>query len=213
MSEAIAEKARRGGDLNPHLSLRAFKHGFSPAAAIPSPATDKWIDKDFQLSSSGYHHLHLSLEMEASGFSKRTDEVLFAQVKRESFVAVGIFDHTVFDDIDIVTATISAERLRLLTLHEERTSKGHQPGAVIISSLIATSGHTLQNVRLADRYAQIARDIDSKLGDLAARETVFASVPHEEVKKMKLAWHMNYLDLGLLDKTTDKFYVLQYGPR
>ena len=209
----LLDKVRAGSDLNPHLSLRAFKNGFAPAAAIPSPQTDIWADKDFQLNATGYHHFHLSSEMEASGFAKRSDEVLFAQVTRESFVAIGIFDHSVFDAvIDAVTSIISAERSRLANLHEKRISAGHPPGTVIISSLIATSGHTLHNVRLADRYGDIARNIDPKLDELSSRGNVFEGVPHEEVKKMKLAWHLNYLDLGLVDKTTDKFYILQYGP-
>ncbi len=211
-TSALLQRVRRGDDLNPNLSLRAFRNGFTPASSSTAPSTDKWEDKDFFLNTMGYHHLHLSQVVEAAGHAKRTDEVLFAQVTRKGFSAIGFFDHSVFDPTDQISQTMSAERDRLWRIYEQRNSAGMAPGQVYISTPIATSGHSLHYTRLAIEFARVIHAIDPKLDDLSSRSEVFDTVPHEMVKAMKLRWHLNYLDLGLIDKTTSTFYVLRYGP-
>ena len=211
-TKALLERVRHGGDLNPNLSLRAFRNGFTPASSNTAPSTDKWEDKDFFLNTMGFHHLHLSQVIEAAGHAKRTDKVLFAQITRKGFSAIGFFDHSVFDSTDQTSQIMTAERERLWRIFEQRNSAGMQLGQVYITTPIATSGHSLHYTRLAIDYARIIHTIDHKLDDLSSRSEVFNSVSHETVKAMKLRWHLNYLDIGLLDKTTSTFYVLRYGP-
>lgn len=211
-TNALLERIRRGDDLNPNLSLRAFRKGFTPTSLCTAPSPDKWEDKDFFLNTMGYHHLHLSQVIEATGHAKRTDEVLFAQVTRKGFSAIGFFDHSVFDPTDQISQAMSAERDRLWQIYEHRNSAGMAPGQIYISTLIATSGHSLHYTRLASEFRRVIDAIDPKLDDLSSRSEVFDTVPHVTVKAMKLRWHLNYLDLGLIDKTTSTFYVLRYGP-
>lgn len=211
-TNALLERARRGDDLNPNLSLRAFRNGFTPASSNTAPFTDKWEDKDFFLNTMGYHHLHLSQEVETAGHAKRTDEVLFARVTRKAFSAIGFFEHSVFDQMDRASQTMTAERERLWQIYDRRNSAGMAPGQVYISNPIATSGHSLYYTRLAIEFAQVIHAIDYKLDDLSSRTEVFSTVPYQKVKAMKLRWHLNYLDLGLIDKTTSTFHVLRYGP-
>lgn len=211
-TKALLEGVRHGDDLNPNLSLRVFRNGFTPASSSTARSTDKWEDKDFYLNTMGYHHLHLSQLIETAGHAKRTDEVLFAQVTRERFNAIGFFDHSVFEPTDHASQTMTAERDRLWRIFEHRSSVGREPGKVYISTPIVTSGHSLYYTRLAIEFAQLIHSIDQKLDDFSSRSEVFDTVPHEAVKAMKLRWHLNYLDLGLLDKTTSTFYVLRYGP-
>jgi len=160
----------------------------------------------------GYHHLHLSQIIEKAGHAKRTDEVLFAQVTRDHFHAISLFDHSVFEISDHATQLITAERSRLWRIYERRNSIDRKPGAVYIQSPITTSGHALFHSQLAMEYARIVYELDPKLDSLAGRAEIFQTVPHEVIKAMKLSWHLQYLDFGLLDKTTSTFFVLRYGP-
>lgn len=210
-TRALLERASRGDDLSPYLSLRACRNGFTPAVSAAS-TTDKWEDKDFFLITMGYHHFHLSQVIEAAGHAKRTDEVLFAQVTKQGFNAIGFFDHSVFEPTDPTSQTMTAERERLWSLYEQRSSMGRKPGEVYVANPITTSGHSLAHTRLASEFTRVIQSIDPQLDDLSSRAALFNMLPHETVKAMKLRWHLNYLDLGLLDKSTAVFHVLRYGP-
>ncbi|MGJ7575601.1 hypothetical protein ACSFBX_34135 [Variovorax sp. RB2P76] len=96
-AKALLKKASNGIDLGPHLSLRVARHGFTPNSSAFTQPADRWEDKDLFLNVMGYHYLHLSQTIEAAGHAKRTDEVLFAQVDRTTFKAIGFFDHSVFE--------------------------------------------------------------------------------------------------------------------
>ena len=210
-TKALLKRVSQGADLNQNLSLKALRNGFTPAASNTAPTTDRWEDKDFFLNTMGFHHLHLSQLIEAAGHAKRTDDVLFAQVTKNKFHAIGFFDHSVFESTDSTSLAMTAERTRLWDIHEKRNSIGKKPGGVYISTPIATSGHSIWHTKLAAEFAWVIKSIDHKLDDLSSRSEMFADVPHEVVKAMKLKWHLNYLDLGLLDKKTSIFHVLRYG--
>lgn len=211
--EALFEKVRAGENLNPYLSLRAFNNGFTPASSSTEPSTDRWEDKDLILNTMGYHHLHLSQVIEKSGYAKRTNEVLFAQITNDHFSAIGLFDHSVFERADQATKTMSTERERLWKIFDKRNSLGRKAGEFYISSPIATSGHSLHHTTLAMDFARIIHLVDQKLDDLSSRSELFKDLPHEVVKAMKLSWHLDYLNLGLIDKVTSNFYVFRYGNR
>lgn len=208
---AFLERVRRGDDLNPNLSLRALHNGFTSTSFSTNPATDKWEDKDFLLIVMGYHHFHLSQSVESAGHAKRTNEVLFAQVKKDEFFAIGIFDHSVFESTDQTTNVMSIERDRLWRIFDQRNSIGREPSGVYVDSPITTSGHSLRHVRLAMEYAQIIKTIDTKIDDLSSRSAIFEGLPDQTIRRMKLKWHLDYLNLGLIDKTSLIFYVLRYG--
>lgn len=210
-TKILLRKAGDGDNLNAHLSLRATRNGFTPKSSETAPTTDKWEDKDFVLNVMGYHHFHLSQSIEPAGHTKRTDDVLFAQITRTTFTAIGFFDHSVFDPTDPASHTMTAERDRLWRLTEERKNRGRPPG-VYIDHLITTSGHSLHHTNLAANFSRLIHSIDPKLDDLTLRSEVFPKTPHEVVKAMKLMWRLNYLDLGLFDKTTSTFFILQPGP-
>jgi hypothetical protein len=210
-TKIIIGKAERGENLNAHLSLKVLRNGFTPATSIVSPDTDKWADKDFLINTMGYHHLHLSQILEPGGHFKRTDDVLLAQITKSTFHAIGFFDHSVFDSADPVNLTMSAERERLWKIHDERRSFGREPGAVYIDMPIATSGHSVNHVRLAGDFARIIYAIDPKLDTLSTRSEIFPDLTHEALKAMKLSWKVIFMNLGLFDKTTSSFHVLKYG--
>lgn len=161
----------------------------------------------------GYHHFHLSHEFEEKGHIKRTDTVLLAEVTRSEFTAVGLFDHSVFDECDLETGQMTAERSRLWQLFDARTRRGLLPGDVYTPWLIATSGHSVQHVDLATRYARTVAAFDPRLDDREVLRAHFRRPPHDHLtEKYKLRWHLEYLDLGVHDETSNVFCVAEKGP-
>jgi hypothetical protein len=203
------EKVRKGEDLTPHLSLTALKRGYVAKGGTAS--SDKWADKDFLLNVMGYHHFHLSSASEAAGHNHRTNDVLFAQVFKDSFVAVGIFDHSVFESLDD-TPAMTAERDRLWAVYQARKTRGAKPGAVYIESLISSSGHSYWHTQLASQYARRIHELDPQLDDPSFLARCFAVDDAKELGRLKPRWALNYLDLHLFEERTGRWRLLQEGP-
>ncbi|MBO9489827.1 hypothetical protein J7384_05585 [Endozoicomonas sp. G2_1] len=153
---ALLHKIRNEEDVFPYLSKRAHYYGYTPAQRIKDGEVDSWEDKDQILNTKGFHHFHLNMNVQSTGLSERTDDVLFAYVTRENFHAIGIFDHSVFDSADS-NGNMNDERSRMWRLHEKHAMLGMEPGTAYISHPIATSGHPIYIVRMADFYANIIR--------------------------------------------------------
>ena len=207
----LFEKVRNGEDLSPHLSKRAHKKGYTPVQRIRDGEVDSWEDKDQILNTKGFHHFHLDMHIQDSGLAKRTDNVLFAKVSREEFHAIGLFDHSVFDSVDD-SGVMNSERTRMWNIYEKYTTLGMEPGTVYISNPIMSSGHPMYLIRMSDYYVRIIEDIDLKLDERNYVNSLYdqANLPHP--KKNKLNWHVEGLDLGLLDKKNGVFFNINQGP-
>jgi hypothetical protein len=210
-TKELLQLVAAGDDLNQRLSEKVFRRGFTPTAAQPGPDVDRWEDKDLLLNVMGYHHLNLSTAIDRSGLVKRTNDVLFAQVTRDKFYAIGFFDHSVFKTTDVASQTMTDERIRLWQICESRNNLGQQPGVAYVANSITTSGHNDLAVRLAQRFAQIIAAFDPKLDDLTTRAELFPNLSESEVRSMKLEWRFNFLDLGLCDHSAKVFHILQRG--
>ena len=204
--QRFLEKVRAGEDLTPHHYLRVQHNGYTPAG-MAAAKCDKWEDKDFLLIVMGYHHFHLGPESLHS-HTERTDDLLFAQVTRDKFFAIALFDHSVFDK----GAEMGAERERMWKLYHYRKSLGRAPGIYMATGPVATSGHSLDDVEMAQDYERIIRINDPKLEELQTRSAFFPDLPHEVVKAQKLSWLLYGQDLGLVDRTTETFFRLCDGP-
>ena len=204
----LLERVRMGDDLTPHLSLQPHTRGFTPATSIQGVNIDRWADKDMLLNVMGYHHLHLDA---APTKERRSDEVIFAHVTRETFTVVGIFNHTVFKDTR-PSMIMTPERERLWAIFDQRSSRGFTPGTMVMNTSITTSGHSTYFSYLAMRHARKVAEIDQKLDDrsyvLSLYEDAGVSVP----AMPKVSWHLDFLTLGLLDKRAGFFFVLCKGP-
>lgn len=204
----LLRKVETGDDLTPHLSLKPHTRGFTPAASAQGPDVDRWADKDMLLNVMGYHHLHLDA---APTQGMRSDEMVFAQVTRDTFTVVGIFDHSVFE-ATTPTAVMTAERERLWEIFDERTTRGVPPGAVVMTPPIATSGHPVQLVMMASDYARTIHAIDPKLNDRSYVQGLFEEAHAPVPAKPELRWRMHFLDLCLVDKAETCAFVLRKGP-
>jgi hypothetical protein len=64
---------------------------------VPLAQRDKRLqhrsDLDLLISDWGLHHLHLTSEMEADGFVKRTGDLLFAAFTDDDAYLIGIYPH------------------------------------------------------------------------------------------------------------------------
>jgi hypothetical protein len=207
---AFLEKVKRGDDLTPHLSLEPHTRGYTPAASAQGPDVDRWADKDMLLNVMGYHHFHPSMTMEPRGFARRTNEILFAHVTREEFTVVGIFDHSVFESEP--GQPLNPERERLWRIFDERLTRHVPPGSVVVASPIATSGHSLHFTLLTADYARLIGDEDQRVEDPAYISALTAGTAFVMPAKPKWKWHLHYLDLGLIEKTSGFFLLFRKGP-
>lgn len=203
----LLEAAAAGTDLTPYLSLLPHTKGFTPASSGTGPGVDKWADKDMLLFVMGYYHLHLDATPTAG---MRSDDVLFVHVDRESFAVVGVFNHTVF------TATppggmMEAERERLWKIYDAHLAKNAPPGAIIITSAIAISGHPVDVVYRATHYAQTIYEMDPKLDDKEFVRGLYAQIGVPVPKKLKLKWGIFGTELGLWDEQVNAFWSIAKG--
>lgn len=200
------EKVKNGEDLTPNLSTRVHKAGFSLAASKKSPQNDKsWEDKDFLLNVMGYHHFHLGRKKNAGGFVERTDDVLFAKVTRNEFEVIGIFDHTVFESTREPSNQITVEKERLYNTYDNDSLHS-------ILSGITLSGHSTRTIFPMIDYVNVIQEIDPQLDDNVFVEKLFNESNLFIPKKTNLIWKFRYLDLGVLDKRSNTYFVFRRGP-
>lgn len=211
-SDAIAaflRKVENGDDLTPHLSLQAFQRGFSLSA---DDGGESWDDKDFLLNVMGYHHFHLGEIIEGVPHAERTDNVLFASVSRDTFTVLAILNHSVFEQSDNHSGSLTRDREFLWSIFDERSTRSALPGSIVIPSMIATSGHSLNTVMAAQEYSRVIREIDPKLDDWAFVQSLYEGSGIQAKNTKTLQWHFRNLDLGVLDNKSGFFGVFRYGP-
>ncbi len=185
---AFLDKVRRGDDLTPHLSIEPHTKGYTPAARAPNaPPVDRWWDKDFVLNAMGYHHFHLGTKVQERGHVDRTDDLIFAEVQRDTLNVIAIFSHEVFNPN-------SSERSRLWSVHDQVFYRSAPPGSVVVPTMIATSGHTVKVVRYAQYCAKVIRDFEPKLDDWNYMATLYPQ-GQKMSPKPKFAWGFYHLDL------------------
>ena len=210
--EKLKDKIENGEDLIPHLSLKAQEKGFTPNDSESDQDTDKWADKDFLLNVMGFYHFHLGdIQETGKKIAERTDNVVFARVSRDTFRAIGIFNHEVFESVDPASREMTAERERLWQLFDQLVTNDAPHGSIVVPSMITTSGHTLDVVRRASDYTRIIKDIDPKLDDREFVNSLYEDTDIEPPNKPKIEWCLRGTDLGVFDRSTNLFAVLRYG--
>jgi len=206
----LLEKIRCGEDISPYLSKRAHTYGYTPVQRIQGGEVDSWEDKDQLLNTKGFHHFHLNMNVQNTGLSERTEDVLFAYVARENFHAIGIFNHSVFEKADH-DGNMNVERTRIWELHEKHTSLGMEPGAVYMNNPIMTSGHPLYVIEMADYYARIILENDNKLDDREFVNNFYDQAKLAYPNKFNFEWLINGLDLCIFDKKTNVLFNIHLG--
>lgn len=190
--EALLDKVKVGADLDPYISAIPSTIGYSLAAYAPNATSkDRWSDKDFILNVMGFHHFHLGLEMKGNNRVNRTKELIFAEVRRDTFRVVAVFDHSVFKKD-------SSERKRLWWLHDREISRGCPPGSFVIAPPIATSGHPVLVGLYATDCFRVIREVESKLEDVEFVKTLYKT-PDLAPTNPRFSWEFRHLDLTLLD--------------
>ena len=201
----LLTKVRKGEDLIPHLSTKIASKGF---VYQENHDYNRWNDKDFILNVMGFHHFHLGTKLNDNGFVDRSDEVLFAQVSRDTFRAIAIFNHSVFEDDN--GEGISEEKSRLWAIYDKTTFGGLPPGSVAVGNLITCSGHSLHIIGLMQQYIHILNEIDPKLDDRNYVRSLFANAELALGKK-NVKWMINVDGIGLYNNETNSFLILWEG--
>jgi len=208
---ALMKLASNGNDLQPYHSLKAHKEGYSPYVPEINDHHDSWKDKDFLLNAYGFYHLHLSQLIEKSGFSARTDDVLFCYANREMIRAVGIFNHNVFSDSKDEFGNLPSERNRLLSLSEKYESMGRKPGSVYLSNMLTTSGHPMHLSMAANNYFRYIRENDHHLNTRYFVNNLYNSANLTPPAKYDLSWGFFNLDFGIADNRNNRFITVYKG--
>ncbi|EJC6865000.1 hypothetical protein MYD45_004748 [Vibrio parahaemolyticus] len=201
---------REGKELTPFLSTRAAKKGYTPSERVTSGEADTWEDKDQILNTKGFHHFHLSMDIQKSGFSVRTEVVLFALVTRDSFHAVGLFDHSVFKQ-PCGSGEMTPERERMWDVHSRFESIGMDPGAVYFSNPIMLSGHPLYLVRQSMEYMRFIHMYDPLLNSRTLVNELYGQGKLQPPSKYKLEWCFEGLDLIIKDTRNEVKFVIFKG--
>jgi hypothetical protein len=108
-STEIAELVRKmeaGEDLKPHLSRAVDTAFLSTAERAALPRHQREQDLDRMLADWGIHHLHLSGVLEADGFVKRSNHLLFAIFGRNDAYLVGVYTHQDWVLADLVPTIV-----------------------------------------------------------------------------------------------------------
>lgn len=207
---ALLEMIREGANVSPYLSKKAHTYSYTPLNLINEGKAGKWDDKDFILNTKGLYHFHLNMDIESSGLSKRTNDVLLAYVSRDNFHAIGIFDHSIFDSPSL-NKEMSNESERMWQLHEKHNSLGMEPGTVYVDHPITTSGHPLHIMTMSSYYAGIINNLDEKLDDRAFANEIYSQTPFKSPEKFSLEWSIEAHDLSIIDKKTQARFILHSG--
>ena len=209
---AFTRAVKAGADLGPFLSREARGRGYVMAADPALTSSTTWTDKDFLLNVMGLHHFHVGLRVEPSGIKERTDEVIFAYVTRDAVEVLGLFDHSVFDFTN--EDPMTPERERLWAVRDAFRAREASPGAVYLDGYggmgITTAGTPTMITMRATQQGSLIRDIDPRLDDFEYVKTLFAG--HDIPRKVKLEWHYQDMDFGVLSKSSGHFRVLMRGP-
>ena len=208
---SLLVKVRAGEDLTPYLSLKAHTKGYTPSDRIRSGEANSWDDKDFLLNTMGFHHFHLGESINNKGISERTNEVIFVRVSRNDFHVAAIFDHSVFDSDRDENDSMNEERTRLWKIYDDFSTRGLPPGTVHMSNPITASGHPLHIHDITREYTHVLNELDRKIDSREFESSVYEEAKLVKPKKNKLVWHINGLDLGLLDKA-NQFFIIRHGP-
>ena len=210
--EAFTRDVEMGSDLTPYLSLKANRDGYVVAYDPGLTNTSSWEDKDFLLNVMGLHHFHLGLKKEKRGHVARTNEVLFAYVSRDSFQVLGLFDHSVFDWT--VEDELTPERARLWSVFNEFQATQAATGEIMIGGIggmgITTAGTPTVVTWKAIKQVEIIRKLEPNLDDIDFVKSLYGE--HQFPEKIKLSWHYNHLDFGLVNEPSREFLKLLPGP-
>jgi hypothetical protein len=107
---------------------------------------------------------------------------------------------------------MTAERERLWAAFDQHQMKDVPPGSVVMNPPISTSGHSVFLTYRAMNYARLIFDTDPKLDDRKYVQDLYQKANLPVPKKLKLEWHLQYLDLGLLDPAARAFWNSIKGP-
>jgi hypothetical protein len=150
----------------------------------------------------GYHHFHLGMNIETTGHAARTNDLVFAEVSRDKFKVIAIFNHAVFEEG-------SAERERLTKLHDWIIFRGLPPGAGVLKAPVMSSGHAMHVALYAQRCGRLIDLVDPQLDDYLYIESIYAQGKIEPPPKPKLDWRFFHLDLAVYERVKGTAFILQ----
>ena len=225
----VEREIRQGTDLKPRLSRKIYKEGYFNCALNISKRgrPRKWDAKDFALNAYGIHHLHIPPVSNQKLLT--SSELLFISFDRYSAKMIYLGDHESFDDGTLQSA-YSNELAAVGAVVEGLTSSRDicnveavklarhgfaainvVDGAVVPTSMLATSGHGIVAALTSNRICREIRKIDPRLDDRSSAAEIFA--PHaDRLPTMPVfEWHLKFLDLILIETVSRTEMTVMLG--
>jgi len=117
--EPLLKKIEKGEDLTAYLSIKPHSRGYTPEAS--KIGVDRWSDKDMLLNIMGYHHFHLQAA------PMRSNDMIFAEVTRETCKIIGLFNHQVFEAPQL-NSPLNDEQMGLWSIADQRSKLKSESG-------------------------------------------------------------------------------------
>ncbi len=207
----IAREIEDGKDLSHRLSNKVIPKRRQVRRHQGKP------QKDFALNAYDVHHLHLG-ERDQNDKWKHADNLLFVRFGRFDAVMLFLGSHKSFEDGSVER---SITRLHVetgftikgvmppreppsdATLHlvarRGYSTSGSIEAAVVPLAMQMSNGHSLRGTNLAQRIGRIVEQVDPQVEDLAAVHKYFGEHAHRLSASPVFEWHMNHLDLALVE--------------
>ena len=195
--QPLLSKVEAGEDLTQHLSDLVRTSGFT----VPNGQDRKgWAFDDLVLARMGLHHFHVG-EVSAANPKGRSGQLVFAEVTETDFTIIAYLDHDVFN-------SASDSFRRFLGICNSYIQKDMVPGTAYMHNPVTVSGHPVVLVEYADACEMQMRRLDAELDTSAFIDKLYADTGIDRPGKIKLKWHFEDLNFGLIEPKTGTFFCI-----
>ena len=198
----LLDKVEAGSDLRPHLSEQVGTKGIVLPGASPAARRQ---DIDMVLTRHGLHHFHVGT-VGRENPKGRSGGLLFAEVLEKEFRIVAISDHRAFE-------SGSPENLRFFGICQSYMAKDVPPGQAFMLNPVVASGHSMLVQMFGLKCGDEIQRLDPLLDDPEFIDKLYNGQPVlrdgvsiERPQDSAMAWHLEDMEFGILDRRTSVFF-------
>jgi hypothetical protein len=159
------------------------------------------------LTRHGLHHFHVGTPGREN-LKGRSGALVFAEVLEKEFRIVAISVYGAFE-------TGSLENLRVFGICQSYMAKDVPPGQAFMANPVTASGHSMLVVIFGVKCEDEMQRLDPLLDDpdfvnklYNGQPVLRDGVPVERPARPSLAWHLEDLAFGILDRRTSVFFCI-----
>ncbi|MGF1808137.1 hypothetical protein L4C31_23155, partial [Aliivibrio sifiae] len=100
---------------------------------------------------------------------------------------------------------------RMLDIFEHMIAREIPENVGYMAYPTTSSGHPIHIHSMTQQYWHVIEQSDRKLSQRDFAEALYSNCDYPIPKKVKFVWHIEGLDLGVLETKTGHFFVYRYG--